>query len=301
MSASVLAVGTGIAIAAFSVVPHVVESEGGFPNIDGAPGWYLSAPAPTYAASDQILDPRSVIVDAPAAERLSWWGPDGRQPAPQADGERAPDITIANVMPLFGSPSSGSADELQFATTENADLASSLGTSLTTGVQVEMGASIPTLSFPGNGVIVAKRPAVDCSSHGDPYQYTVDAVMLGSNGAKYLVEVDLQFSSRTIARDVTCTVASTAKEAATPAASSAAADAKAVEKDLSGHGTSAAKPDQAANKKDTVGVLAVVLVVATVLTLLVLALLRRAPKSRYDNFGNRIPDDTPDRRDRYRR
>ncbi|MDQ4214068.1 hypothetical protein [Microbacterium capsulatum] len=264
-----------------------------FPDIPGAPSWYNTAPSAPYAKSGSTSTDQHSAQDQKQWYASAWWySPDGSAPDP-AEG----DITVETMKRESWEP--GSTDPNLVTLSLNAafpKLIDSIGTKLTTGVEIPPDApgAGPTLTFPGDGIIVAQRPARDClvtNNIKDQDRFRAGIAMLGANLHKYLVTLTVQFGARSW-QDA-CANAVAAKPAEEKPPSKSVKDKKPDEIKKSAAPGPAA-PEESGGVQDVQGQAlgAIALVIAILVTALVGMFVwgrfRSKHKPKYENDGTPI-------------
>lgn len=170
-----------------------------FPMIPGAPNWYTAAPEAPYAFDDVTMAEQRVIQDDDEWHASAWWhGPNGGAPAA---GE--PDIIIETIRK--GEGETGETDPNLIILSLNAafpELTDSLGTEFASGLAIpdSNAGALPTLTFPGDGIVVVQRPPRDCTMANDQKdqdRFVANFAMLGQNQHKYLVNLTVEYGWRT--------------------------------------------------------------------------------------------------------
>jgi hypothetical protein len=193
----------GAAIAAILLTPLAAASidADGFPHIADAPAWYATAPAPPHVTDFSGVYIRSDESDE-WGERATWYLPGGAEPDRQSDGARSPDISIetSSYVPFNGEAERADPELLIIATNDAfPQMVADLGTTLTIGIAIPDPmslAAVPKLRFIGHGLIVIQRPPILCTGSSDPADFVIPAAMLGENGSRYLVELEVSFGDR---------------------------------------------------------------------------------------------------------
>lgn len=198
-TAKVLATGIiATAMLASGASAHATD-EPRFPVIPGAPAWYTAASDAPYASTDNTSGEQHIVQEDERWHASAWWyGPNGGAPA-----SNEPDIIIETLPKQTGE--AGATDPNLIVLSLNAafpKLTRSLGTELTDGIAIPSGTSVasPTLTFPGDGIIIAQRPPRDCTVTNDmkdPNRFIVDVAMLGENQHRYLTNLTVEFGTRT--------------------------------------------------------------------------------------------------------
>lgn len=211
------AIALAAALIACGSPAHAIDADR-FPPVPEAPTWYTAAADAPYATTDATLAAQYAAKEDDDWHASAWWyGPKGGAPS---TGQ--PDIVIETLRKSEGQ--AGATDPNLIVLSLNAafpDLTSSLGTEFNTGIVIpeDTSAASPTLIFPGDGIIVAQRPARDCTMKNDQKddeRFTVNLAMLGENQHKYRVNLTVEFGTRTwnIACASSTPVASTQEEPA---------------------------------------------------------------------------------------
>lgn len=269
-----------------------------FPVIPGAPNWYMAASDAPYASTDATLADQQIVQEDDEWHVNAWWyDPNGG--APEA-GE--PDIVIETMLKLTGE--AGATDPYLIVLSLNAafpELTDSLGTEFTRGVAIPTGAdaATPKMTFPGDGIILAQRPARDCTVTNDmkdPDRFIVNLAMLGENQHRYLVNFAVEFGTRTWGD--ACAALVGAQSAEEPEATTTADPAqkaqgakKAPEVEVDAEDAAEVVQDGAeadAAASDTHGTLIAILAIAVLIAALVVAVLFRRRGRAFLNDGTPI-------------
>lgn len=270
-----------------------------FPVIPGAPTWYAAASNAPYASSDTTsADQLSVQEEAEWYAGAWWYGPDGGAPE-----SAEPDIIVETF--LRGDWEVGATDPNLITLSLNAAfpaLTDSLGTEFTNGFAIPNGKSgaTPTLIFPGDGIILAQRPARDClvtNDLKDPARFTVNLAMLGANQSKYLVNLTVEYGARTWNDACANAVPVTpAEEDTAPKLE----QAEKVDEIKKATGTTTASDGEASPRETAQGWQEPVLLIGVIalvgVVVLILFLFKR-PKKTHQNDGRSIQDSLASRSD----
>lgn len=170
-----------------------------FPEVAGAPAWYFNALDAPYARADSTTGDQYSAQEDDEWHAAAWWyNPEGGAP-----GTTEPDIIIETLPKEDWEV--GATDPNLITLSLNAafpEMTDSIGTKLTNGVAIPTGkrGDAPVVTVPGDGIILAQRPARDCTVTNDLKdndRFTVDLAMLGENQHKYLVNLTVEFGTRT--------------------------------------------------------------------------------------------------------
>lgn len=184
-----------------------------FPVVPNAPAWYsTSQPAP-YSASGYGQVSGQGRDDSVWFEQVAYYAPSGAAPK-SVDGSRPADIEVTNfgVVTLFSPLIMDPEVAILNVSDPFPQMITDLGTSMTTGIVLPVDPNsprandaFPTVRFLGRGLVEVRRPAFPSSCNAvDPETFTVETAMLGENGYKYGVELNVTFGDRGALRKQVC-------------------------------------------------------------------------------------------------
>lgn len=219
-----LTVGSSMAMSAVAYAAEG-DDERGFPEL--APEWYVTAPASAYGTGSP--SPQSDGSRISEGFHVTYWHPDGSAPS-RGQG----DISVDYTRPISEPPTD--AIEINLGAFEN--LEATLGTTFTDAIYLPIKDEAATdelinqvaqsggVYFNGSALVIS-RQAEPCAVKKLRPTYEFQVALLGSNGYKYLADLDIDLGERPA--NACSTPESTEADLEEPAAAEAAVEPEAAE------------------------------------------------------------------------